>query len=159
MKDINEARMRAEVDQDIVVFLIGMRVTRWWKIHKWLPTALAMPRMIRELEARPDLGFLGAEAWFGRTTIMVQYWRSRDALYDYARDREAQHLPAWRQFNQSIGTSGDVGVWHETYDVPRRGIDSVYVNMPAFGLGRVHALVPLHGKPTARELATRSAAC
>ena len=40
--------------------------------------AAAMPRMIRELQRRPELGFLHAESWLGRTTIMLQYWRSLD---------------------------------------------------------------------------------
>lgn len=150
MKQIYEARMKACVEEDMVVFLIGMRVTRWWKVHKWLPTAMAMPKMIRELEARPELGFLGAESWFGRTTLMLQYWRSRAALYDYARSRDSEHLPAWRHFNKSIGTKGDVGIWHETYEVPKRGIDSVYVNMPAFGLGRILDLAPAHGASKAK---------
>jgi hypothetical protein len=32
--------------------------------------------------------------WFGRTTILVQYWRSMDQLLAYATNREAAHLPA-----------------------------------------------------------------
>jgi hypothetical protein len=140
MKRIYEERMKAQPDDSIVVFLIGMRVRRWWKPHKWLPVAMAMPRMLRELDAHPELGYLGGEAWFGRTTIMVQYWRSREALYGYAKMRDAEHLPAWRKFNRRVGT--DVGVWHETYEVPQTGIDSVYVNMPAFGLGKVASLQP-----------------
>ena len=82
---------------------------------------------------------------------MVQYWRSREALYGYAKMRDAEHLPAWRNFNRRIGTGGDVGVWHETYEVPRSGIDSVYVNMPAFGLGKVGSLQPArkHRAPAA----------
>ncbi len=151
MNEIYHARMKANVQEDMVVFLIGMRATRWWKLHKWLPTAMAMPKMIRELEARPELGFLGAEAWFGRTTIMLQYWRSRAALYEYALSRDSEHLPAWQKFNRRIGTNGDVGIWHETYDVPKSGIDSVYVNMPAFGLGRFTPLVAAHGKATANQ--------
>ena len=158
MKKIYEARMKASVQEDVVVFLIGMRVSRWWKVHKWIPTAAAMPRMIRELEANPDLGFLGAESWFGRTSIMVQYWRSREALYNYARNRNSEHLPAWRRFNQRVGTSGDVGVWHETYEVPKSGIDSMYVNMPAFGLGRTLALAPAKAGPKAKPAATQAAA-
>lgn len=49
-------RVTADVEGELVVFLIGMRINRLWKIHKWLPVALAMPRMIRELSADPELG-------------------------------------------------------------------------------------------------------
>lgn len=143
MTKIHEARMKAHYDaESITIFLIGMRVRRFWKLHKWLPAAMAMPRMIKELESRPELGFLGAESAVGRTTIMIQYWRSREELYAYARNRDAEHLPAWRDFNRRIGTNGDVGIWHETYEVPISGVDSMYVNMPMFGLGSVSKLLP-----------------
>jgi len=66
-------------------------------------------------------------------------------LLAYASDRTAEHYPAWREFNRKIGTSGDVGIWHETYAVPRGNFESVYVNMPAFGLGKVGRLEPAVG--------------
>ena len=34
---------------------------------------------------------LTGEMWFGRTTIMVQYWRSIEQLMAYAKDRQAEH--------------------------------------------------------------------
>src|SRR5450755_780756 len=43
-------RMSAKVDGDFVVFLIGMRVNKIWKVHKWLPVFLAMPKMLKELK-------------------------------------------------------------------------------------------------------------
>lgn len=130
-----------DTHETIVVFLIGMRINRWWKIHKWLPVVRAMPRMLKELTANPELGFLGAEQGVARTTLMVQYWRSKDDLYNYARARNSAHLPAWRDFNRKIGSSGDIGVWHESYEVQRANIHSLYANMPAFGLGKVTQLV------------------
>ncbi|MGH7329341.1 MAG: monooxygenase family protein, partial [Polyangiaceae bacterium] len=77
-------RMTGKMDGEFVVFMIGMRVNRWWLLHKWLRVAMAMPRMIKELVQKPELGFLGQESWFGRTTIMVSYWRSMDHLMAYA---------------------------------------------------------------------------
>jgi len=141
-----QQRMTGRIDGEFVVFLIGMRINRWWKVLRWLRVALAMPRMIRELIQHPELGFLGAEQWFGRTTIMVSYWRSMDQLMQYARSRTAQHLPAWRAFNRLIGTNGDVGIWHETYRVRPGDYESVYVNMPSFGVGKVGALVEASGR-------------
>jgi len=32
-------RLTAQFDEAFVVFLIGMRINRPWKIHKWLPVA------------------------------------------------------------------------------------------------------------------------
>jgi hypothetical protein len=129
-------RMTSTSEGDVVVFLIGMRVNRWWKPWQWLRTALAMPRMLRELNAHPELGLLGTEAWFGRTTMLLSYWKSMDALLDYAKARDAAHLPAWRAFNKSVGSNGDVGIWHETYLAHPGDYETVYLNMPAFGLGK-----------------------
>ncbi len=138
-------RVTGRMDGEFVVFLIGMRVNRWWKVLQWLRVSLAMPRMLRELHAKPELGFLGAEQWFGRTTIMVQYWRSMDHLMGYAKSRTSEHLPAWRAFNKLVGTSGDVGIWHETYRVRPGDYESVYVNMMPFGVGKAGKLVEAHG--------------
>ena len=142
---IHNARMTSRIDGDFVVFLIGMRINQPWALHKWLSVLRSMPRMIRELQTQPELGFLGAENWVGRTTIMLQYWRSLDALLAYAKARDAEHLPAWRAFNQRIGTDGSVGIWHETYCVRAGGHENVYVNMPPFGLGRIGQLVEAGG--------------
>ena len=65
MTEIRGERLTAEVDAEFVVFLIGMRFNRLWKVWRWGPVALAMARMIRELEADPGAGFLGVEAWAG----------------------------------------------------------------------------------------------
>ncbi|MFG6490551.1 DUF4188 domain-containing protein [Roseateles sp. BYS78W] len=137
---IRRDRVTANLEGDFVVFLIGMRINKPWKVHKWLPVASAMPKMLKELYRQPELGFIHAESWFGRTLIMVQYWRSMDQLLAYAKDREAQHLPAWQAFNKAVGTDGTVGIWHETYAVSPGRYENVYVNMPPFGLGRAGSL-------------------
>jgi hypothetical protein len=142
---IRRERLTATLEGNFVVFLIGMRINRPWQVHKWLPIARAMPRLIRELCRQPELGFIHAESWFGRTIILVQYWRSMDQLLAYARSRQAQHLPAWQAFNQAVGTDGSVGIWHETYAATAGSYENVYVNMPAFGLGKAGTLHPAVG--------------
>jgi hypothetical protein len=144
--EVIKDRMCAEVDGEAVVFLIGMRFNKLWKIHKWFPVLLAMPKMIKELEQNPELGFLGAHTWVGRTAIILQYWRSVDHLNAYAKSRNHAHLPAWAAFNRAIGRSGDVGVWHETYKIREGSYETIYVNMPAFGLGKAFMSVPASGK-------------
>jgi hypothetical protein len=89
--------------------------------------------------------------WFGRTTLMIQYWRSMEQLMAYARDRDATHLPAWRAFNRAVGTSGDVGIWHETYAASPGTYENIYVNMPSFGLGKVGSLHPATGARQSAE--------
>lgn len=147
MPDILKDRMTATRDDGIVVFLIGMRINSWWKVHRWLPVTRAMGPMLKELFENPESGLLSATfalTWQG--PLIVQYWSSVDKLMTYASDRTAKHYPAWVAFNRAIGTDGDVGIWHETYSVPRGNFESIYVNMPAFGLGKVGKLEPARGQ-------------
>jgi len=138
---IRTGRWTAARDDPYVVFIIGMRFNKPWKVHRWLPVFLAMPRMIGELEKKPELGFLGAQTWFSRTTLMVQYWRSFDALETYAKSRDASHLPAWAAFNRAVGANGDVGIYHETYRIEPGAYENIYANMPPTLFGKVGSLV------------------
>ncbi len=139
-------RMAAEMEGGFVVFLIGVRLNRWWKVGAWLPVFSAMPRMLQELARKPELGLLHARSHFGpRSAMVVQYWRSYDHLERYAQDRDASHLPAWRAFNSAVGTNGDVGIWHETYVVQPGAYEAIFVNMPPYGLGAAGTLVPAKG--------------
>jgi hypothetical protein len=79
--------MAAEVDGDFVVFLIGMKITRFWKVHKWWPVFMAMVRMLGKLHRKPDSGFLGFESYGVLKGVLVQYWRSFEHLEAYAKDR------------------------------------------------------------------------
>jgi len=139
--------MTADIDEDFVVFRIGFRINSLWKVHKWLPVFIAMPRMLRELDADPDSGLLGYRTSFThRRATLTQFWRSFDDLHEYAHDPDAEHLPAWQRFNSEVGKSGDVGIWHETFLVRAGDHESVYVNMPPFGLGAATELVPASGE-------------
>ena len=68
-----------------------------------------------------------------------------EQLLNYATSRDSEHLPAWRAFNKAVGTDGSVGIWHETYAASPGSHESVYVNMPAFGLGKAGMLQPASG--------------
>ena len=145
MNKVIKQRMTVTMKKPFVVFLIGMRFNVWWKLHKWLPVVLAMPRMLKELSRQKSDGLLSYEMWFGRTTLMVQYWDSFESLEKYAKAKERAHLPAWQAFNQKVGSGGDVGIWHETYQVSPDAYESIYNNMPKFGLGRAGVLVEASG--------------
>lgn len=147
MTAIHPGRMTAAHTGPVVIFVIGMRINRLHRIDKWLPEARAMRPMIEELSRNPQSGFLGTEyALSGlRTVLLIQYWRDFDSLETYARDRDRQHWPAWTAFNKAVGNDGTVGIFHETYVVAERASETVYVNMPPFGLGKVGGLVPATG--------------
>ncbi|WP_342433370.1 DUF4188 domain-containing protein [Neobacillus sp. FSL H8-0543] len=133
---IYTGRYTIDNTEDIVVFIIGMRVNKRLAIHKWLPVFSAMPGMIKELYInKEELGFLSMESYFGlRTTAMIQYWRSIEDLLAYAKNEK--HLTAWKNFNQKVGNNDAVGIYHETYQISKGNYESIYVNMPHYGLGK-----------------------
>lgn len=131
---IQKGRFTAAIDGDFVVFLIGMRINAPLQAHKWGPVFMSMPRMLRELRKNEQAGLLHCEMFFGRTMLMVQYWRSLEQLLDYAVNKDMQHLPAWHAYYKAA-KDGSVGIWHETYRVTAGRHESLYVNMPRFGLG------------------------
>jgi len=143
MAKVNPKRITAQIEGDFVVFLIGMRINKPWKIHKWLPVARAMPKMIKELYKHPECGFLGH---IMSTSVIVQYWRSFEHLESYARDSNYTHWPAWVDFNKRVSKSrGDVGIWHETYKVAAGDYECVYSGMPLFGLAKATKAIEASG--------------
>jgi len=143
MTKIIGKRMAARLEGEFVVFLIGIRINKPWKVHKWLPVFLAMPKMLKELASQPDSGFLGHN---GLGTVIVQYWRSFEHLEAYARAQDKKHWPAWLDFNRRVGGSrSDVGIWHETYLIKPGNYEAIYSGMPPYGLGKVGTLVPATG--------------
>lgn len=152
MTAIIERRVCAEIEGPFVLFLIGIRLNRWWKVGQWLPVFRAMPEMLVELGNNPQLGLLHARTHFGfPSTMLVQYWRSYEHLEAYASARDRAHLPAWKAFNQAVGSNGDVGIWHETYLIDPGKHENVYGNMPAYGLGLAGTLQDATG-PRARAM-------
>jgi hypothetical protein len=147
-------RWRATIEGDFVVFLIGMRVNHPLRVRKWWPVFVAMPRMLRELEADPDSGLLGWRQLFAGplSPVLVQYWRSFEHLERFARDPERAHLPAWRRFARVVGYEGDdAGIWHETYRVRAGEHETIYGNMPRVGLAAAGGHVPLGSASRARD--------
>ena len=144
MANTTGRRMMAEIDGDFVVFLIGARfnTVRLLKTVLDLGGKRGMKHMLDYLVAHPEKGLLGYQ--MGLPTI-VQYWRSFDHLERYAKDRSQQHLPAWAAFNRAVGSSGDVGIWHETYRIRPGEYECIYNNMPAFGLAKATKVVPASG--------------
>jgi hypothetical protein len=152
----------AAVDS-LVVFHIGMTIRTPWRPHLWGPVAAAMPRMLAELHRNraaaergeaEDLGFLGAETLLGaKGPWVVQYWRSIEHLYAYARMTSREHLPAWKAFNAAARRHpGAVGIWHETYAVPPENIETFYGNGAEVGLARAVGSAPLSSRGrTARQ--------
>lgn len=141
-------RTTADTEGDVVVLLIGMRVNHFWAVHQWLPVMLAMLRMLRELAQDSGRGLLGRVLLTAspRTYYVVQYWESKEQLYAYATSPDMFHHRAWGIINRKEHADkvrGHVGLWHETYVVPEGSYESIYFDMPAFGLAAAHGQIPL----------------
>lgn len=152
MPEIMEGRAMARIDGDFVVFLIGMRINKPWKVHKWWPVFTAMPKMLKELEIAPaETGFLGHTGLSMKT--IVQYWRSFEHLEQYARSGDKLHWPAWVEFNRRMKNSRrDVGIWHETYRVRAGEYEAIYSGMPLYGLAKAGSRAAISaGQDSARE--------
>lgn len=134
MAKVHNGRYTAHIDGDFVVFMIGMRVNKPYRPDKWIPVAREMPAMLKTLFTHPEKGMLGARfGWMGGP-LVVKYWRTFADLDRFARSTADPHRPAWKRFNKKIGSSGDVGIWHETFKVRAGEYECVYGNMPKVGL-------------------------
>jgi hypothetical protein len=49
MGEVINGRQTATLDDEVVVFIIGMRINRLRRLRSWLPAFRAMPRMLQEL--------------------------------------------------------------------------------------------------------------
>jgi Domain of unknown function (DUF4188) len=142
-------RRTVHVKGPVAVFLIGLRINRWYRPDAWFPALAAMGPMLAELYADPASGFLGH-----RTTLtaggpmLVQYWRTAEDVNRYARADDHRHRPAWSAFYaRARKAPGAVGLWHELYDVAPGAAHATYVDMPVLGLDHAIPQVP-SGSPS-----------
>ncbi|SPF03575.1 DUF4188 domain-containing protein [Streptomyces sp. MA5143a] len=147
-KTVVAGRTTAAAEGDVVVLLIGVRINHFWAVHHWMPVLAAMPRMLRELREDPGRGLLNAVLLTAspRTYYVVQYWESKEKLYGYAHAPDAFHRVAWAAMNRKERKGkgrGHVGLWHETYVVPEGSYESIYADMPAFGLAAATGVLPI----------------
>ncbi len=143
MANLFPGRYTAQMEGSFVLFIIGMRINYFWRIHQWLPVAMAMPPLVKALEKDPAKGYLHGEFFrYKRGAAWVQYWKSFEDLERFARSPEEPHLAAWQMFNRKVSVNGSVGIWHETYRVESGQSESIYNNMPVFGLAKAGRHVP-----------------
>jgi hypothetical protein len=78
--------------------------------------------------------------------VLIQYWKSTDHLNTFAADAALPHRAPWRDYNRRVGSSGDTGVWHETFRVAAGQWEVVYDNMPRMGFAAAGEHVPVRVK-------------
>ncbi|PHV64853.1 DUF4188 domain-containing protein [Williamsia muralis] len=128
---------------NVVVFLLGMRLNKVWRVDAWLPVFVGQYRMLKELSRDPDSGLLGYRTVFGKDGgTSIQYWRDTESLYAYAADMAQLHRPAQKAFfRRERNAVAAVGIWHETYEVAAS--ETIYGDMPPIGLAKALGQVPI----------------
>lgn len=136
MASIRAGRHTHHHEGGVAVFLIGLRINRWYRPDAWLPALAAMGPMLAELYADPSSGFLGHRSTLAAGgPLLVQYWASAEDVHRYARATDRRHRPAWAAFYAKARRApGAVGIWHELYEVRAGAFSSTYVDMPVAGL-------------------------
>jgi hypothetical protein len=151
--EINQGRWTAQIDGDFVVFLIGADVRDPEQSGAAVELLMAMIDMLGELEQEPSKGLLGYQVFGAIGGVIVQYWRSFEALEAYAKNPDAKHAPVWKAWNRlgEEGTEGS-GIWHETYRVEAGSYEAIYQNMEPTGLQRAGNAAPVTSNAlTARQ--------
>ena len=97
-------------------------------------------------------GLLHAErfAMGWRHVGALQYWASFEALDAWS--RRPPHAEWWREAVERMRARGDFGVYHETFLVARRDVESIYLDCPPIGLSAFGATAePVGPRTTARD--------
>ncbi len=152
-------RMTAEIEGDFAVFITGMRINKYWKIHKWYPNFRAMRKILMSLFGEQEKnGALCAHAfWNLRGPLLIGYFRSVEQLERFANDPDAPHAKVWADYFKRMKNNGDVGVWHETFVVRDGEYEAVYDYMPSatgLAMGTSHVPVERRGDKAEQRRAT-----
>ncbi|WP_331852584.1 DUF4188 domain-containing protein [Gordonia insulae] len=130
------------------LFLIGMRVTKPWRVRAWVGVFAAMARILGHLRANRGAGMLSHRLYLGSSAMVVSYWSSADDLRRFAAAADAPHLPAWRWFTRNFADTNSVGIWHETYVIGEH--ETISSGMGAWGLAEAVGAEPIgSGQATA----------
>ena len=97
-------------------------------------------------------GLLGSErianGW-GRVGFL-QYWASFESLDAWS--HRPPHSEWWRKALDRLRVKADIGVYHETFVVPRRNVESISIDCPPVGLSGFGILSdPVGPKTSARD--------
>jgi len=99
MPHVQNGRFTADLSSlgdDVIVFLIGMRINKPWKVHAWWPVFVAMPTMLRYLAEHPDKGLLG-----GMTEVPGSDWHAGQE--DKAALQQAPELKGIARWHRKAG--------------------------------------------------------
>jgi hypothetical protein len=81
---------------------------------------------------------------------VFQYWRSYDELETWS--HRPPHSEWWREAVERMRTRGDLGVYHETFLVPRDRVESIYLDCTPAGL----SVFGVAGEPRGASTSSRA---
>jgi hypothetical protein len=140
---VRNGRFSTRNDEDIVLFLIGLRINKWRAVRTWLPVVRSMRPLLDEAGADPESGLLGHRTHRHglREIVVVQYWRSTKDLIAFSNGDS--HRRVWADFYRLATVDAGVGLWHETYVVPAGRYEAIFGMVPQLGLATVRDVVPI----------------
>ncbi|KAJ6781907.1 hypothetical protein PWT90_09876 [Aphanocladium album] len=131
-------------EDQVVVFHIGAQFNH--PLGRLCPggkeTGERFDRMVADLRRRRDeLGVLSVSDWQSTTggsfaTNTIIYFKNIESLHDFA--HEPMHREAWDWF--SAKRFPHLGVYHETFLVPRKNYECVYLNCKPLLMGTAASL-------------------
>jgi len=144
---IFNGKYTSKPEAPFVVFIFGMRINNILFFWLWLPFLIRLIRIVSRLRNYRESGMMNAHLFFsGMSLGVIQYWDSFDKLEVFAKDNNDLHMPNNKKYKKTVGKSGFVGIWHETYLVEHDKFETMYYNMPKWGLARAtnhHIEVPV----------------
>jgi hypothetical protein len=146
MTAIMKVSWTGHTDKETVVFASGIRIIRSWIIDRWRPLILAMTGMTRALEQEPKRAYLGSQGWVGRTTAIIQYCRSFEALATNAWARHRKHVAALAVLNRKIDKDDRVGINYGSYRIAPGWFANAFFHLTASMLGNCTTLIESKGK-------------
>jgi hypothetical protein len=146
-----------ETVEELCLLRFGLYSRRWtgWAFVRRMGRIIAQTAHDRGTR---EAGLLHSEAmrFAWNHAGVLQYWRSYDALESWS--HRPPHSEWWRLLNERVRRKRDVGVYHETFLVPRTHYESIFVNCPPLGGSAFGALgPPTGGMTTSRDRLGRRA--
>ncbi len=119
--------------EELCLIRLGLVVKKLRALPFALGLGRAIDRASREATAS-GAGLLRSETMLaGRGHLVVlQYWASFAQLETWS--HQPPHSDWWKRAVERMRTKADFGIYHETYLVPRAGVESIYLDCPPVGL-------------------------
>ena len=123
-------------------------VARRWMAVPWIhSTSQATTRWSNQPGAK-EAGLLHSDMFTAgwKHVCILQYWRDFESVHAWS--HMPPHSEWWRGINARIRSRQDVGVYHETFLVPRERYESIFIQCPRIGVSAFGNLAPPTGRAT-----------